>query len=102
MAAALASVDALLLPTASDVAPTTETTGDPSFQAPFSLVGFPSLSLPSGLIERADLPGRMPLAIQLVALPWQEARLLSVARWCEQQLPSLPAPPLASRASVSS
>jgi aspartyl-tRNA(Asn)/glutamyl-tRNA(Gln) amidotransferase subunit A len=102
VAAALASVDALLLPTASDVAPTIETTGDPSFQAPFSLVGFPSISLPSGLIERADLPARMPLALQLVALPWHEARLLSVARWCEQQLPAMPAPPLGSAASVPS
>src|SRR5207244_1183967 len=31
----LAEVDALLLPTVTDVAPTRETTGDPSHQAPF-------------------------------------------------------------------
>jgi aspartyl-tRNA(Asn)/glutamyl-tRNA(Gln) amidotransferase subunit A len=94
LAAALSSVDALLLPTARDVAPTTETTGDPSLQAPFSLAGVPSLSLPSGLLERSDLPTPLPLAVQLVAAPWQEARLLSVARWCEQRLPAMPAPPL--------
>jgi aspartyl-tRNA(Asn)/glutamyl-tRNA(Gln) amidotransferase subunit A len=85
----LASVDALLLPTADDVAPGRETTGDPMLQAPFSLVGFPSLSLPSGVLESESLP----LAVQLVALPWQEARLLSVAAWCEAQLPPMPGPP---------
>ena len=90
MARTLASVDALLLPTAHDVAGTLETTGDPSLQAPFSLVGFPSMSLPSGLLE----PERLPLAIQLVTPAWQEERLLSVARWCEAQLPPMPAPPL--------
>jgi aspartyl-tRNA(Asn)/glutamyl-tRNA(Gln) amidotransferase subunit A len=87
---ALETVDALLLPTAIDVAPGRETTGDPSLQAPFSLTGFPSLSLPSGLCE----PERLPLAIQLAAPPWQEARLLAVGRWCEAHLPSLATPPL--------
>ena len=86
----LAGVDALLLPTANDVAPGRETTGDPALQAPFSLVGFPSLSLPSGLAE----PERLPLAVQLVAPAWQEARLLAVGRWCEAQLPRMPSPRL--------
>ncbi|MBV9596344.1 MAG: amidase [Chloroflexi bacterium] len=82
-------VDALLLPTAVDVAPGRETTGDTSLQAPFSLVGFPSLSLPSGVVQ----PDGLPLAIQLAALPWQEARLLSAAGWCASQLEPMPAPP---------
>ena len=90
MRRSLASVDAFLLPTASDVPPGRETTGDPSLQAPFSLVGVPSLSLPSGLSE----PERLPLAIQLVAPAWEEARLLAVGRWCEAQLPPMPAPPV--------
>jgi len=85
----LAQVDALLLPTATDVAPGRESTGDPSLQAPFSLVGFPSISLPSGIAQ----PDGLPLAIQLAALPWQEASLLSVAGWCEAQLPAPAAPP---------
>ena len=89
MARALASVDALLLPTATDVAPGRETTGDPSLQAPFSLTGFPSLTLPSGILE----PERLPLAIQLAAAPWDEARLLSAARWCEAQLQPIGMPP---------
>jgi Asp-tRNA(Asn)/Glu-tRNA(Gln) amidotransferase A subunit family amidase len=36
----------------------------------------------------------LPLAIQLVAPAWEEARLLSVGRWCEAQLPPMPAPPV--------
>jgi aspartyl-tRNA(Asn)/glutamyl-tRNA(Gln) amidotransferase subunit A len=90
MARTLAHVDALLLPTATDVAPTRETTGDTSLQAPFSLVGFPSLSLPSGVIQ----PEGLPLAIQLVSPAWHEARLLAVGRWCESQLPPIGPPPL--------
>jgi Asp-tRNA(Asn)/Glu-tRNA(Gln) amidotransferase A subunit family amidase len=83
----LSAVDALLLPTAVDVAPGRETTGDPSLQAPFSLVGFPSISLPSGVADG------LPLAIQLAAAPWQEAELLGAATWCEAQLSPMPAPP---------
>jgi aspartyl-tRNA(Asn)/glutamyl-tRNA(Gln) amidotransferase subunit A len=92
MARSLAQVDALLLPTATDVAPTRETTGDTSLQAPFSLVGFPSLSLPSGLAQVDS--ETLPLAIQLVAPAWEEARLLAVGRWCEAQLPPIGPPPL--------
>jgi aspartyl-tRNA(Asn)/glutamyl-tRNA(Gln) amidotransferase subunit A len=91
VARSLAHVDALLLPTATDVAPTRETTGDTSLQAPFSLVGFPSLSLPSGVLQ-VQAEG-LPLAIQLVSPAWQEARLLTVARWCEAHLPPMPGPP---------
>jgi Asp-tRNA(Asn)/Glu-tRNA(Gln) amidotransferase A subunit family amidase len=90
MLRSLTGVDAFLLPTATDVPPARETTGDPSLQAPFSLVGLPCLSLPSGVSE----PEGLPLAIQLVAPAWQEARLLAVGRWCEAQLPPMPAPPV--------
>ena len=90
MRRSLAAVDAVLLPTAVAEAPTRETTGDPSLQSPFSLAGFPSLSLPSGLTADSGLP----LAIQLATPDWQEARLLAVGRWCEARLPPMPAPPL--------
>jgi Asp-tRNA(Asn)/Glu-tRNA(Gln) amidotransferase A subunit family amidase len=89
MARSFTGVDALLLPTAVDVAPGRETTGDPSLQAPFSLVGFPSLSLPSGVAQ----PEGLPLAVQLAALPWHEASLLTTASWCEAQLEPMPGPP---------
>jgi aspartyl-tRNA(Asn)/glutamyl-tRNA(Gln) amidotransferase subunit A len=85
----LADVDALLLPTAVDIAPGRETTGDPSLQAPFSLVGFPSVSLPSGVAQ----PEGLPLAVQLATLPWREASLLTTATWCEARLDPMPAPP---------
>jgi aspartyl-tRNA(Asn)/glutamyl-tRNA(Gln) amidotransferase subunit A len=89
MARSLARVDALLLPTATDVAPARDTTGDTSLQSPFSMVGFPSLSLPSGVLE----PDGVPFALQLVAPAWQESMLLSTGLWCEAHLPAMPAPP---------
>jgi len=85
----LADVDCLLMPTASNVAPEPSTTGDTRFQAIWSLFGVPALSLPSGL--SAD---GLPFSTQLVAAPWREAPLLAAARWCEQQLGPLGAPPL--------
>jgi aspartyl-tRNA(Asn)/glutamyl-tRNA(Gln) amidotransferase subunit A len=82
-----ADVDCLVLPTASNVAPEPSTTGDTRFQALWSLVGLPALSLPSGLST-----ARLPFALQLVAAHWQEATLLGAGRWCERQLGPLPAP----------
>jgi aspartyl-tRNA(Asn)/glutamyl-tRNA(Gln) amidotransferase subunit A len=86
---ALADVDILLAPSVSNVAPTPETTGDRSYQAPFTLVGTPAISLPSGVSQE-----RLPLAIQLVAKHWDEARLLRAARWAESRLGPMPPPPL--------
>ncbi len=85
----LAGVDVLLLPTATEAPPGTETTGDRSLQTPFSLTGLPAVSLPSGLSSE-----RLPLAIQLVGARWREPRLLEVARWCEERLDPVPAPPV--------
>jgi aspartyl-tRNA(Asn)/glutamyl-tRNA(Gln) amidotransferase subunit A len=82
-----AQLDCLLTPTASNVAPEPSTTGDARFQAIWSLLGVPTLSLPSGLSAE-----RLPFSIQLIAAPWREATLLAAARWCEQQLTPLPAP----------
>jgi len=84
-----AGVDVLMLPTAMEVPPGTETTGDRSLQTPFSLTGLPAVSLPSGLSSE-----RLPLAVQLVGARWQETRLLEVARWCEERLDPVPAPPV--------
>ena len=82
-------LDVLMLPTATDVAPGMETTGDRSLQTPSSLTGLPAVSLPSALSSEW-----LPLAIQLIAPCWQEPRLLEVARWCESRLGRLPAPPV--------
>jgi aspartyl-tRNA(Asn)/glutamyl-tRNA(Gln) amidotransferase subunit A len=85
----LGRFDALLLPTASHVAPDPSTTGDPSYQAIWTMLGMPSISLPSGV--NAD---GMPLAIQLVGRVWNETGLLSAASWCEAALEPMPAPAL--------
>jgi aspartyl-tRNA(Asn)/glutamyl-tRNA(Gln) amidotransferase subunit A len=57
------------------------TTGDPAFQQPWTSSGLPTIVLPSGLSEAG-----LPLAIQLGALPLEEANLLAKARWCETAL----------------
>jgi aspartyl-tRNA(Asn)/glutamyl-tRNA(Gln) amidotransferase subunit A len=76
-----AEFDAFVLPTASNLAPGPETTGDPSFQSPWSLLGWPSISLPSGI--SAD---GLPFAVQLVARPLDEVTLLRAARRLEEVL----------------
>ena len=54
--------------------PDAATTGDPAFNSPWSYTGLPTVSLPAGW--SAD---GLPLAIQLVGPPWQEAELLAAA-----------------------
>jgi aspartyl-tRNA(Asn)/glutamyl-tRNA(Gln) amidotransferase subunit A len=83
----LAGVDAMLMPTATAVAPGPETTGDPSLQMPATLIGLPSISLPSGLSDE-----RLPHAVQLVGRRGADEQLLDVAAWCEARLPHLHAP----------
>ncbi|MYE55323.1 MAG: amidase, partial [Chloroflexi bacterium] len=78
--AGMTGFDALLMPTTPAPAPPSrETTGDPKFQSPWTLGGFPEITLPSGLSESG-----MPLGAQLVAGHFEEARLLAVAAWCEE------------------
>ena len=80
-AALHADVDAFLLPTASNQPPGPETTGDASFQSPWSLLGLPSISLPSGVSA-----GGLPFAAQLVGRHLDEPTLLRAATWLEQVL----------------
>lgn len=86
MEAARRDVDCLLMPTVSNLAPDRAITGDRTFQAPWSLIGWPALTIPSGLADG------LPTGLQIVTGPWQEERLLSIARWAETILPPLPAP----------
>ena len=75
-------VDVLLTPTASAPAPRDlNTTGDMSFQSPWTFVGLPTISIPSGLSSTG-----LPLGLQLIGRPFDESRLLAVARWCEETL----------------
>ena len=82
MIATLKGFDALLMPVAPAPAPPgLETTGNGIFCAPASFAGLPAVSLPSGLAANG-----MPLAIQLMAAPLTEARLLGAAAWIERVL----------------
>lgn len=69
-----ADADVILLPVVPEPAPAPATTGDPGLQIPWTLGGFPALSLPTGLS-----PTGLPLAIQFIADRRNEAALLTAA-----------------------
>ena len=74
----------LLLTTAADApAPprSLATTGNPTYQAPWTMAGVPVIALPCGLS-----PEGLPLGVQLVGRPFAEEGLLSAARWSEAAL----------------
>jgi Asp-tRNA(Asn)/Glu-tRNA(Gln) amidotransferase A subunit family amidase len=78
----LAGFDALLFPVAPAPAPPSlETTGQGIFCAPATFAGLPAIALPSGLAADG-----MPLAVQLMAPPMEEAALLRAAAWVESTL----------------
>ncbi len=80
---ALATVDAAILPTAPSSAPEgLASTGSPVFCVPWSMAGFPAITIPSGLDDLG-----LPLAIQIGTKPYEDEMLLSVAAWCERLLP---------------
>ncbi|HUL91765.1 MAG TPA: amidase [Burkholderiales bacterium] len=56
-------------------------TGDPSFCTLWTLVGFPAVSLPTGLSDAG-----LPYGIQLAGRAHDDGRLLRVARWCEEAI----------------
>lgn len=65
------------------------TTGDKSFQAPWTTAGVPTINIPSGV----DTLG-LPLGIQLLSGWNEEASLLASAVWCEKTLGLIPTPPI--------
>lgn len=78
----IADVDAAIMPIASTTAPLgLSTTGSSIFNQPWSVSGFPAMSLPTGL----DANG-LPFAMQIAAQPYREETLLDVAAWCEKVL----------------
>jgi Asp-tRNA(Asn)/Glu-tRNA(Gln) amidotransferase A subunit family amidase len=80
--AALGDVDCLITPPAPTPAlEGLESTGDPAFNAPWSFIGFPAMTLPSGLTRDG-----LPLGIQLIDCRYEERHLLGVASWCEEVL----------------
>ena len=81
----LADYDAVLAPSAPGPAPRgITTTGDPSCCTLWSLLGFPALNLPAGLV------GGLPVGLQLAAPQGTDDRVLAVAAWCEARLPFAP------------
>ncbi len=74
--------DCVICPSATDSAPEgLEWTGSPAFNAPWSLTGFPSITVPSSLTERG-----LPLGLQIIGTPYSEWELLGIAAWCEDKL----------------
>lgn len=74
--------DCVVSPSSVDTAPKgLEWTGSPAFNAPWSLTGLPSITIPSGLAEN-----KMPLGLQIISKPFSEWNLFSVAGWCEEKL----------------
>jgi len=75
------NVDILLTPATLTPAPKgLSSTGDPSFNAPWSHAGLPTVVLP------VTLSNGLPCGIQLIGPEWKEDRLLQIAHWCETHL----------------
>ena len=78
----MADVDAVFMPVAASTAPRgLSSTGSSYFNRPWTVSGFPAMSLPTGL----DTNG-LPFGMQIAAQPYAEQRLLDVAAWCEHVL----------------
>ena len=89
MVQAVGQVDVVLTPATPAPAPKDRnTTGDASFQVPWTSSGLPTVTLPSGLSETG-----MPLAVQLGGLPFEEGKLLGASKWCENVLDIRLSPP---------
>lgn len=73
--------EVLLLPTFDGPVPDRTTTGSPALQAPFTFLGMPALTIPTG--TGAD---GMPLAIQVIGRRHEDDRLLRVGGWIERSL----------------
>ena len=86
----LEKYDVLIMPTAMSGAPTSETTGQPVFQAPWTMAGVPAISLPYELDDDG-----MPLGVQIISNHFTDLILLSAAMWIEEVVifthkPSIP------------
>ena len=74
--------DLILTPSAPGEAPAgLDSTGDPRFNRAWTLLGAPCVHLPTGSGEAG-----LPVGVQLVGRPGDDARLLASAAWAERQL----------------
>ncbi len=87
----LSTDDAWLLPTAAIQPPLLKdgSTGNSSFQAPWSLLGTPSISLPTGMSAAG-----LPIGLQLVGRRGHDRALLATASWVEAMLGPIEPPGL--------
>lgn len=74
-------LDALLTPSAPGEAVPLDTTGDSIFNATWTTLGLPAITLPAGVG-----PTGLPLGIQLTGRRWDDAGLLTLAAWTESVL----------------
>ena len=73
--------DCLVMPSTPSPAPKgLGSTGNGSFNVPWSFAGYPALTIPTGLIRREGLP----MGLQLVGRPLEELTVLRVGHWCER------------------
>lgn len=75
-----------LMPATASTAPTVESTGDPSFQSPWSLAG-----LPAGVVPCGAAADGLPCGLQFLGA--EDLDVLTAMRWAERFLPPLPALP---------
>ena len=78
---AAGSFGLLLTPSAPGEAPTIDSTGDPRFCRIWTMLGVPTLHLPTG-----SGPAGLPIGVQLVGRRWAEAELLALAAATESAL----------------
>jgi amidase len=84
-----ATIDALVSPVAPGSAPRRSTgTGDFSLCGPWSFIGVPAISIPTGLDEAG-----LPLALQLVGGRGALGQPLGAAAWCERVIGFAARPP---------
>jgi len=76
-----ARAEILISPATLGPAPDLTTTGNPSMNAPWSLTGFPTISIPFSVTKDG-----MPLAIQITGHPDKFDDLLFASQWCEDVL----------------
>ncbi len=74
-------VDVLVTPSAPGEAPELATTGDPIFNRAWSALGTPVVNIPAG-----TGPLGLPLGVQIVGRPHEDARALASAAWVEGAL----------------
>ena len=76
------AADVVLCPAAPGEAPRgLGSTGDPIFNRPWHLIGCPALNIPCGHGEAG-----LPLGLQVIARPGDDAKLLAAGAWIEAKL----------------